>query len=150
MPTPLEPVPQLQSSSPRSEYLALLQTLQNTDGGWGFHPNEASRVEPSCWGIAALFARQTSESKSSFNSGPARNAANFLRTAQLPDGSWPASSQMTKGSWITSLACLVLSHDPQSADNVRAGLKWLCEDFPRDSSPLQRFIQRLRPKSHSV
>src|SRR5437016_6595902 len=150
MPTPLEPVPQLQSSSLRGKCLALLQTLQNSDGGWGFHPNEASRVEPSCWAIAALFASQPSESKLSFHSEPARTATNFLRAAQLPDGSWPASSQMITGSWITSLACMVLRHDPQCADNVRAGLTWLCEDFPRDSSALQRFIQSLRPKPHFV
>jgi hypothetical protein len=33
---------------------------------------------------------------------------------------------------------------------VKAGLRWLCDDFPRDSSPFRRFLQRLRPKSNVV
>jgi hypothetical protein len=55
---------------------------------------------------------------------------------------------MRAGSWITSLTCSVLAADGQSAKNVAAGLKWLCDDFPRDSSPWMRFVQSLRPKSH--
>jgi len=55
---------------------------------------------------------------------------------------------MRAGSWITSLTCSVLAAQGQSAKNVASGLKWLCDDFPRDSSPWMRFVQSLRPKSH--
>jgi hypothetical protein len=55
---------------------------------------------------------------------------------------------MRAGSWITSLTCSVLAADGQSAKDVAVGLKWLCDDFPRDSSPWMRFVQSLRPKSH--
>ena len=145
MPSPTERASKLQSNSLRSDCLSLLERLQNPDGGWGFHSNEPSRAEPSCWAIAALFNSENSIASESHG-----KATNFLRATQLADGSWPASSQMTTGSWITSLACSVLRGDAKSANNVKAGLKWLCEDFPRDSSPLQRFLQRLRSKSNVV
>ena len=145
MPGPTEGAPELQSNSLRSDCLSLLERLQNPDGGWGFHANEPSRAEPSCWAIAALF-----NSRNPMASESHGKATNFLRATQFADGSWPASSQMTTGNWITSLACSVLRGDAKSANNVKAGLHWLCEDFPRDSSPLQRFLQRLRPKSNVV
>ena len=145
MPSPTERAPELHSNTLRTDCFSLLERIQNPDGGWGFHANEPSRAEPSCWAIAALF-----NSKLSCASESHRKATNFLRASQLADGSWPASSQMTTGSWITSLACSVLRCDAQSAGNVKAGLKWLCEDFPRDSSPFQRFLQRLRPQSNLV
>jgi hypothetical protein len=129
----------------RSECLSLLRELQNADGGWPFHVGEQSRVEPACWALRALFASEPYADEQVF-----RKAACFLQTSQLADGSWPAASQMRMGSWVTSLACSVLSGDALSADNVKAGLKWICEDFPRDSSPLRRFVQSLRPKSDTV
>jgi hypothetical protein len=129
----------------RSECLSLLRELQKADGGWPFHAGEQSRVEPTCWALRALFASEPYADDQVF-----REAARFLQTSQLADGSWPATSQMSMGSWVTSLACSVLSGDTLSADNVKAGLKWICEDFPRDSSPLRRFVQSLRPKSETV
>jgi len=129
----------------RSECLSLLRELQNADGGWAFHAGEPSRVEPTCWALRALFASEPYADDQEF-----RKAARFLQASQLEDGSWPATSQMSMGSWVTSLACCVLAGDALSADNVKAGLKWICEDFPRDSSPLRRFVQSLRPKSDTV
>ena len=148
MPDPLERAerePASTSKMLRSEYLSFLRELQNADGGWPFHAGEQSRVEPTCWALRALFASERYSDDQVF-----RKAARFLQTSQLADGSWPATPQMSTGSWVTSLACSVLSGDALSADNVKAGLKWICEDFPRDSSPLRRFVQSLRPKSATV
>jgi hypothetical protein len=64
----------------------------------------------------------------------------FLRTAQLADGSWSASPEVTSGCWVTSLACIVLPADAHAA--VSSGLKWLCDDWPRDSAPWRRFLAR--------
>jgi hypothetical protein len=155
LPTPLPSSPtEFPSKTPneilRHACLSRLQGLQNSDGGWGFHANEPSRAEPSCWAISALFNSHQANSNHAIAPESHRKAINFLRTSQLADGSWPASSQMTTGSWITSLACSVVRGDSQSANNVKAGIKWLCEDFPRDSSPFQRFLQSLRRKSHIV
>jgi hypothetical protein len=57
---------------------------------------------------------------------------------------------MSAGSWIASLTCSALAADPESAKHVAAGLKWLCDDFPRDSSPWRRFVRRIRNESHLV
>jgi len=54
---------------------------------------------------------------------------------------------MNSGTWVTSLVCAALAADEKSAVNVRAGLKWLCDDLPRDSSPWMRIVQRLRGDS---
>src|SRR5882724_5118907 len=93
-----------------SECLSLLRELQNADGGWPFHAGEQSRVEPTCWALRALFASEPHADDRVF-----RKAAGFLQTSQLADGSWPATSQMITGSWVTSLACSVLSRDALSA-----------------------------------
>ena len=124
----------------RDQFLSLLKTQQNVDGGWGFHAGEQSRVEPTCWAALALF-----HSEDRLNTGEFLRLAHFLHSAQLPDGSWPATPQMNTGSWITSLACSVLCGDPRSAKYVETGLEWICDDFPRDSSRWRRLLQRLRP-----
>jgi hypothetical protein len=133
------------TSQLRSDCLSLLKSSQNADGGWSFHNGEQSRVEPTCWAARALF-----DSDQRQESGDFGKVWHFLHSSQLSDGSWPASSGMTTGSWVTSLACSALQSDPKSTTHVKAGLKWLCEDFPRDSSPLRRFFESLRPKSQIV
>jgi hypothetical protein len=55
---------------------------------------------------------------------------------------------MSAGSWITSLTCSALAADPESTKHVAAGLKWLCDDFPRDSSLWRRLVRRIRNESH--
>jgi hypothetical protein len=127
------------------EVFSLLKTLQNVDGGWGFHAGEPSRVEPTCWALRALFGHTEAQDAESLRKG-----AGYLQSAQLQDGSWPACAEMRAGSWITSLTCSVLAADGQSAKNVAAGLKWLCKDFPRDSSLVRRLLQSLRRKSQIV
>jgi hypothetical protein len=128
-----------------AEFLSFLKTLQNADGGWGFHAGEPSRVEPTCWALRALFGHTEAQDTESFRKGAA-----YLKSVQLPDGSWPACAEMRGGSWITSLTCAVLAADGQSAKNVAAGLKWLCDDFPRDRSLVRRLLQSLRRKSQIV
>jgi hypothetical protein len=136
----------IQSNGQRqNECFAVLLGLQNADGGWGFHNGEQSRVEPTCWAARALLDFDGPQEPGDFV-----KVWHFLQSSQLGDGSWAASGGMTTGSWVTSLACSVLQSDPKSETHVAAGLRWLCEDFPRDSSPLRRFFERLRPKSQIV
>jgi hypothetical protein len=66
----------------------------------------------------------------------------FLRSAQLSDGSWPSTPEEKTGCWVTSLACSALRSDGDSAKTVAAGLNWLCQDWPRDSSPWRRLLAR--------
>jgi hypothetical protein len=119
--------------------LPLIRTAQNADGGWGFQPGLQSRVEPTCWAILALRAQ---ESSASLGEIPARGLE-FLCKAQLADGSWPASAAVNSGSWVTALACWVLATDARTRDAVAAGVKWICDDWPRDSATWRRWRARL-------
>jgi len=121
--------------------LPLLLKSQNQDGGWGFHPGSESRVEPTCWALLALSNSSSSQATQEFSA----KAIRFLRSAQLPDGSWPATPGERIGCWVTSLACWTLSLDKSANDATAAGLKWLCEDWPRDSSLWSRFLRKLLP-----
>jgi prenyltransferase/squalene oxidase-like repeat protein len=118
--------------------LPFLRNAQNADGGWGFHPESQSRVEPTCWAILALQALDTPPISAEILD----REFQFLRAAQLADGSWPASPEVTTGCWVTSLACWVLATDARANEAVAAGLKWLRNDWPRDSSPWRRLLGR--------
>jgi hypothetical protein len=111
---------------------------QNQDGGWGFYPDSESRVEPTCWALRALQNVPVHIPEDHL-----RNAREHLLLAQLGDGSWPAAPEEKTGSWVTSLACSVLPQDDDCKDSVTAGLKWLCEDYPRDSTPWRRFLRKV-------
>jgi hypothetical protein len=65
-----------------------------------------------------------------------------LLAQQLPNGSWPSTPGEAHGGWVTSLACRVLWLQADSSKAVAAGLNWLCDDWPRDSSPWRRFLAR--------
>jgi len=54
------------------------------------------------------------------------------------------------GSWVTSLACSVLARFPKNETAIAAGLEWLCDDYPRDSSGWQKFLKKLHSSKHIV
>jgi hypothetical protein len=139
---PEQPAPADFIPGPHAEFVSRLKGMQNADGGWGFHSGGQSRVEPTSWAARALGGFGYELHNENF-----RKAIEFLQSKQYSDGSWPACEQMKNGSWVTSLTCDALGSYSQSGKNVAAGLKWLCDDFPRDSSPWRRFLQRLRPPS---
>jgi hypothetical protein len=140
---------------------AMLEAGQNVDGGWGFHPGAASRVEPTCWAIQAL-----SDAKDTAEERVAHGVA-YLKAQQLSDGSWPVAGtpqhqdtggtdDPERGGWTTSLACSVLARAArnQPANGVQpaieAGLQWLCDDYPRDSSVWHRFLKKLQIRKDTV
>src|SRR5579863_291149 len=117
--------------------LPFLKSAQNADGGWGFRMGAESRVEPTAWTILALAGL---DSQAEIVSGGLR----FLRSTQLPDGSWPASPGQAVGCWATSLACWALGHDSESQTALTTGLQWICADWPKDLNFVQRLIRRIR------
>jgi hypothetical protein len=121
--------------------LPSLRDAQNSDGGWGFHPESQSRVESTCWVVGALAG--AAEFAEPADKERVDRGFRFLRSAQLPDGSWPAVSGDATGSWVTSLACCVLRLDSTATSAIASGLRWLCDDWPRDSSPWRRFLSKL-------
>jgi len=112
-----------------------LRNAQNADGGWGYHPKSESRVEPTCWALHALrgWSGETEALTRGFQ---------YLRTAQLADGSWPSTPAEKTGCWVTSLSCWVLAQAADSSANVAAGLRWLCQDWPADTTPWRRFLAK--------
>ena len=128
----------MESSFAENFYLPFLQSAQNADGGWGFYPGSLSRVEPTCWALIALAEFQSGEEVGERLS----RGFQFLRASQLPVGSWPAAPEQEAGCWVSSLACWALVSNKESTDAVAAGLRWLCEDWPKDSSPLRRMLKK--------
>jgi hypothetical protein len=129
--------------------LPLLRNAQNVDGGWGFHAQSESRVEPTCWALQALVGSSNGQAET----GVARGLQ-FLRAAQLSDGSWPSTPEEKSGCWVTSLGSWVLltSADPEAAPAAAAGLRWLCRDWPRDTTPWRRLLLKLfsRKELHPI
>ncbi len=119
--------------------LPFLRSTQNQDGGWGFRPGSQSRVEPTCWTLQALVVGASDQL-----GNPERVARGFrfLLAQQLPNGSWPSTPGDPHGGWVTSLACCALRLHPDSDKAAAAGLNWLCDDWPRDSSLWRRFLAR--------
>jgi hypothetical protein len=107
---------------------------QNSDGGWAFYKGGDSRVEPTCWAVLALANRD-------FARAEVGRGIDFLKSQQLSDGSWPAAKGMAAGGWVTSLAALTLARFAGNDKFVHAGLKWLSDDYPRDSSRWQKFLK---------
>src|SRR5260221_10834926 len=106
----------------RSECLSLLRSMQNADGGWGFHAGGESRVEPTSWAALALFHSDQQEHQDAF-----RKLTSYLHSKQLADGSWAATPEMSSGGWVTSLACSALAGGAWSYKNFRAGVQWIWE-----------------------
>jgi hypothetical protein len=120
----------------------MLRGAQNSDGGWGFHPGAGSRVEPTCWALKALMSL---ESRRDSDGHAITRALSFLTAAQLPDGSWPSTSEEKSGCWVTSLVCWVLAgtREEKYSQAIASGLTWICDDWPRDSSWWQRTLRKL-------
>lgn len=126
--------------------LPFLETSQNEDGGWGFQPGHESRVEPTCWALLALRQSEFREGAQELLS----RGQNFLRTAQLADGSWPANPGQQAGSSATSLACWALLAAKDDSKAAEAGLRWLCNDWPKDSAPWRRVVNGLLRKNKEI
>lgn len=126
--------------------LPLLENSQNADGGWGFQPGHESRVEATSWALLALLQREDHEDLSDrFSRG-----LKFLCSAQLPDGSWPATSGQQTGSSASSLACWALFAAKDHSNAAERGLRWLCNDWPRDSAPWRRVISGVFRKNKEI
>ena len=123
--------------------LPQLGSAQNQDGGWGFRQCSESRVEPTCWAFEALLNQELDS-----NRDACRRALDFLRTRQLPDGSWPFAAGQEAGVSATALASWALLSDGNSHQAAVAGLSWLMQDSPRDSTLWRRWLQRLSPARH--
>ena len=140
----LEPEQNPSPSFVESVCLPMLRSAQNDDGGWGYRPGLQSRVEPTCWVLQALFNVADVEGSRE----TCRRGLRFLRSAQLPDGSWPFAAGQEVGCSVTAPACWALLSSESSHEAVAAGLNWLSQDAPRDATFLRRWLRRLSPARH--
>jgi len=118
-----------------SVLIPFLRSAQNSDGGWGYHADSASRVEATAWAVLALEKHDRLA-----NQDALERATGWLRASQLRDGSWPAWPGAPEGSWATSLACLALVHDASARAARVRGIAWLCREYP----PEARWFWRVR------
>lgn len=126
--------------------LPILQNTQNEDGGWGFRGGLVSRVEPTCWALLALLQTELQGEQSE----RVARGLEFLRRSQLADGSWPAIPEQQTGSSSTSLACWSLLAAKDTSNAANAGLRWICDDWPRDSALWRRAINSLLRKNKEI
>lgn len=126
--------------------LPILENHQNEDGGWGFRGGLASRVEPTCWSLLALLQTELQGHQNERIS----RALDFLRRAQLADRSWPASPEQQTGASASSLACWSLLTAKDTSNAAVAGLRWICNDWPRDSALWRRMIAQLSWKKREI
>jgi hypothetical protein len=117
-----------------------LLRAQNADGGWGYMPGSASGTEPTCWALLALHGASNDDA----SEGAARLGPQWLRQAQLPDGSWPAFVGQQQGCWVTALACLALKAQQEARDSVARGVRWLCDTWPAEGGFWPRLGRRLQ------
>src|ERR1700683_5386403 len=130
-----------ETSFRQSVCLPFLLNAQNADGGWGFHPKSGSSAEPTCWALQGV----RESSPASTKAGAPR--VQYLRAAQLRDGSWPSTPEERTGCWVTALCCWALQGTPDSAAALTAGLGWVCNDWPQDSTPWRRFLAKFSTRS---
>ena len=126
--------------------IPFLLRSQNPDGGWGYHPQSPSCVEPTSWSLLALNSLPDVPQVR-----PALDrASDWLRTAQSPDGSWPSQPGLAEGSWVTASACLALQSQPDSDAAVSRGVCWLCRQRPSEGRIWWRFLHWVQRSSAVV
>lgn len=130
--------------------LPMLVAAQNSDGGWGYQAGKESATEPTCWALFALAPSAQPDADLDKNSSVISRGRDWLRTAQLPNHSWPAFSEFPEGRWLTALACLALQQSGESSEQVEAGAKWLCSETPGDSKWWRIQLQKIFAKNKNV
>jgi hypothetical protein len=114
------------------------ESLQNTDGGWGYRGG-GSWTEPTCYALAALGAAGLSASQS------CQRGAHWLRSRQRSDGGWSPRDGVAESTWVTALALLLANAMlPRSQQDHAAA--WILAQTGRETS----FVFRLRMRLLNV
>jgi hypothetical protein len=111
-----------------SRGLLYLGRMQNVDGGWGYHQNGASYVEPTA---AAVMAH------SFLGAAAPESAWRWLRTAQRTDGGWGVDLKGAAPSWMSAWAVWALAGMGSDAAAADRGARWLLEEPVLRSSDAQ-------------
>jgi hypothetical protein len=102
----------------KSSAVDFLISSQNSDGGWGYAPQQGSAVEPTSAVLLAL-----REDPSCI--GLYRRASDWLRSAQHEDGGWGFNSKDKESGWQTAWAVLTLTQIGEGKAALKRGIKWI-------------------------
>lgn len=116
----------------RAERIAALLSSQNADGGWGYFAGKRSWLEPTVYGLLALYPQMDQPHW--------RRGWDLVRSWQRPDGSWRPNEQVAESHWSTSLAITLHCARKQYDTNFRRGVDWLLASTGEESTSLSRFL----------
>ncbi|MBI2689981.1 MAG: terpene cyclase/mutase family protein [Acidobacteria bacterium] len=116
----------------RAQRVDALIASQNADGGWGYFAGKRSWLEPTAYGLLALYDQM--------NSPHWKRGWDLVRSWQLPDGSWRPNGQVSESHWSTALAVTLHCARKQFDAPFRRGVEWLLEQRGEESTTLARFL----------
>jgi hypothetical protein len=122
---------------------ALLRA-QNPDGGWGAAPGGRSNTEATSLAILALHALADKRNLA------AARGAEWLRSLQKDDGSWPQSRQVHEGRWVTALAVLALAPFESHRPSALKGAEWLLQLEGSGLGIVASLLYRFAPEQVAV
>jgi hypothetical protein len=115
-----------------------LRSTQNADGGWGFFPGKQSWLEPTAYALIALHGAAGQEE-------PSERGWRWVRSLQLPDGSWPPCAAVREPHWTTALVVTLHRLRGVSDEPFRRGAAWLLATAGVENGWQFRIAHFLRP-----
>lgn len=113
--------------------LEFLRSHQNADGGWGYFPGQKSRVEPTCYALRALGAKD-----------PRWQAGiTFLTACQDTTGGLAPGTDIPGATWITLLAFPLLKMAAVDPKHLEKAGEWITNVEGAEGTMLQRLLYSL-------
>ena len=132
-------------ADPRDAAAAALRSAllseQQASGGWG-----QRRVGPPATESTALVVLALALSGSGTGELPIRRGVEWLATRQRPEGSWPATDQVSEPSWMTGDVLLTLSILGAERARCDRAAHWLLERRSTGVPWLARVAERWRER----
>ncbi|MDQ6676329.1 MAG: terpene cyclase/mutase family protein [Acidobacteriota bacterium] len=103
---------------PAYDRLIWLRSIQNPDGGWGYHEGTQSWLEPTLYALMAFLAWDAPEED-------VLHAWSYACGLQRADGSWKASRNVDESHWSGSLCMNIALRRGPPGELFARGLHWL-------------------------
>jgi hypothetical protein len=113
--------------------VTLIETAQNTDGGWPYQPGRTSWTEPSVFALL-------SAANSGLSAAALQKGINWLKLSQNSDGGWSAQPRTGPSTWVTALAALLPPSVLGEGIHEKA-MKWLLDQTGQESTMVHRVRQ---------
>ncbi|MCC6589637.1 MAG: terpene cyclase/mutase family protein [Bryobacterales bacterium] len=119
------------------ERRAWLASIQNPDGGWGYHRGNSSWLEPTAWAALALIDSEAYTER-------CRRALSVLRSWQHADGSVRPHATIDEPSWATSLFVTLHLASATIDGSVDRAACWLAQTRGAEGSLWRRLLTRIQ------